>query len=171
MIKIDCRVRVGEIQAMSFELKLFEPPPFFNILDAPYEDKIILDSDGNISKTKTGKERKIKGYAGEAKGLAQVRWERALWKAGMKKELNVDDKVFSDLCASTTLGHCHDFREKIRVMKNLVLSRGHICLFSPKGHPEIAGAGIEYNWGVSKKSSERKTSMFQNNVSVMYVCL
>ena len=67
MIQIDCSVRVGEIQTMSFELKLLEPPPFFNILDAPYEDEIILDSDGNISKTKTGKERKIKGYAGEAK--------------------------------------------------------------------------------------------------------
>ena len=100
MIKIDCRVRVGEIQAMSFELKLFEPPPFFNILDAPYEDKIILDSDGNISKTKTGKERKIKGYAGEAKGLAQVLWERGLWKTGIKIKLNVDDENFPDLCAT-----------------------------------------------------------------------
>ena len=85
VIKIDCRVRVGEIQAMSFELKLLEPPPPFNILDAPYEDKMILDTDGNISKTKTGKERKIKGYTGEAKGLAQVLWERGLWKPGMKK--------------------------------------------------------------------------------------
>ena len=88
-----------------------------------------------------------------------------------EKQLNVDDKNFPDLCASTTLGNCHDFREEIGAMENLVLSRGHICLFSPKGHPEIAGAGIEYDWGVSKKSFARKTSMFQNTVSVMYVCL
>ena len=47
---------------MSFELKLLKPPPPFNILDAPYEDKMILDSDGNISNTKTWKERKIKEY-------------------------------------------------------------------------------------------------------------
>ena len=57
---------------MSFELKLLEPLPSFNILDSPYEDKMILDSDGHISKTKTGKERKMKGYSGKAKGLAQV---------------------------------------------------------------------------------------------------
>ena len=72
VITIDCRVRVGEIQEMLFKLKLLEPPTPFNIIDAPYEDKIILDSDGNISKTKTWKERKIKGYIGEAKGLVQV---------------------------------------------------------------------------------------------------
>ena len=41
VIKIDCRVRVGEIQEMLFKLKLLEPPPPFNILDAPYEDRMI----------------------------------------------------------------------------------------------------------------------------------
>ena len=135
---------------MSFELKLLEPLPSFNILDSPYEDKMILDSDGHISKTKTGKERKMKGYSGKAKGLAQVFWERGLWKTRMKKELNIDDNNFLDLCARTTLDNCHDFREKIGAMENLVLSRSHTCLFSPKGYPEIAGVGIEYNWGVSK---------------------
>ena len=78
-------------------------------------------------------------------------WERGLWKAGIKKELNVDDKNFPDLCALTTLGNFHDFREEIGAMENLVLSRGHIYLFSPKCHPEIAATGIEYDWGVSKK--------------------
>ena len=77
-------------------------------------------------------------------------WKRGIWNARMKKELNVDDKNFPDLCALTTLGNFHDFREEIGAMENLVLSRGHICLFSPKGYPEIAGVGIGYNWGVSK---------------------
>ena len=36
-------------------------------------------------------------------------------------------------------------------METLILDYGHLCLFSPKGHPELAGCGIEYNWGVSKK--------------------
>jgi len=30
-------------------------------------------------------------------------------------------------------------------METLILDRGHLCLFSSKGHPEIAGAGIEYD--------------------------
>ena len=74
----------------------------------------------------------------------------------MKKELNVDDKKVPDICASTTLDNCHNFREKIGTMKHLVLSRGHICLFSSKGHPEIAGVGIEYDWGVSKKNFRKE---------------
>ena len=36
-------------------------------------------------------------------------------------------------------------------MQELVQSHGNIVQFSPKGHPEIAGAGIEFDWGVSKK--------------------
>lgn len=28
---------------------------------------------------------------------------------------------------------------------------GHILLMSPKGHPELAGKGIEYSWGKSKR--------------------
>ena len=35
-------------------------------------------------------------------------------------------------------------------MEKLFGSQGHIYLFSSKGHPEIAGTGIEYDWGVSK---------------------
>ena len=29
-------------------------------------------------------------------------------------------------------------------------SRGHICMLSPKGHCELAGSGIEYDWGKMK---------------------
>jgi len=31
-----------------------------------------------------------------------------------------------------------------------VLSRGHLFQKSPKGHPELAGGGVEYCWGKSK---------------------
>ena len=31
-----------------------------------------------------------------------------------------------------------------------MLSRGHLFQKSPKGHPELAGVGVEYDWGKSK---------------------
>jgi len=35
-------------------------------------------------------------------------------------------------------------------LEELVHSRGHILLMSPKGHPELAGKGVEYAWGAAK---------------------
>ena len=50
------------------------------------------------------------------------------------------------------LGNCEDFKNEIGAMEEIVAERnGHIVLNSPKGHPEIAAAGIEFDWGVSKK--------------------
>jgi hypothetical protein len=33
----------------------------------------------------------------------------------------------------------------------LIESRGDICISSPKCHPELAGNGVEYGWGIWKK--------------------
>ena len=33
--------------------------------------------------------------------------------------------------------------------------RGHILMMSPKGHPELAGMGIEYSWGKAKYEFRR----------------
>lgn len=40
---------------------------------------------------------------------------------------------------------------------------GDICLFSSKGHPEIASAGIEYDWGVSKKIFRKENDHIPKN--------
>ena len=111
---------------------------------------------------------KIKeGYGGKAKRVAQVLWERGLWVDGMKMKLDVDDPDYPEMSASTVLSNCEDFKEEMGAMEKLVSSHGHICLFSPKAHPEIAGAGIEYDWGVSKKSSERRIITYQRIVPKM----
>ena len=36
-------------------------------------------------------------------------------------------------------------------MEKLVIDRGHIVKFSPKGQPEVAWCGIQFDWGLSKK--------------------
>ena len=111
----------------------------------------VLDKKGVQEKTKVGKLKIKEGYANKAKGVAQVLWESGLWDKKMKLKLNIDDSNYPDVSASTVLANCEDFREEVGAMEKLVCSHDHICLFSSKGHPEIAGAGIEYDWGVSKK--------------------
>ena len=170
LTEVDCRVYAGAMQNMSFGEKTSLPPPPFNFVDALYEDKPDLDENGVQRKSKNGVPKIIKGYAGQAKGLAPVLWERGLYKPKMKKRLDSDDPDYPELCASTTLENCSDFREETGAMETLILDEGHLCLFSPKGHPEIAGAGIEYDWGVSKKSLGKTTTILLNNVREMYVC-
>ena len=46
-----------------------------------------------------------------------------------------------------TLDACEDFRREVTALEELVLQRGNILVMSPKGHCELAGEGIEYDWG------------------------
>ena len=65
---------------MSFGEKECNPlPPFFH-LSAPYEDTVCKDKKGKDILTTKGKQKFEKGYAGKAKGIAQVLWERGLYK-------------------------------------------------------------------------------------------
>jgi hypothetical protein len=42
-----------------------------------------------------------------------------------------------------------DFQQEKIGIRNLLESRGHILIVSPKCHPELAGSGIEYAWGIA----------------------
>ena len=98
-----------------------------------------------------GKQVVVEGWAGKAKGLKQVLWERGLWKDGMVQRVKPDDEKGQDMCMQTTLHKCPDFNLEVGALTKLIHDEGHICLFCAKGHPEIAGLGIEYDWGVLKK--------------------
>ena len=49
-----------------------------------------------------------------------------------------------------------DFRAEKPALQSLVEARGHILVMSPKGHCELAGDGIEYDWGKMKQTFRRK---------------
>lgn len=51
----------------------------------------------------------------------------------------------------TILRKLPDFKNERTALQHVVESRGHILLLSPKCHPEVAGVGIEYSWGMSKQ--------------------
>ena len=154
----DCRVRAGDTQSMLFAEAEHNPPPPFYALDAPWNNTPDTDEKGNQRKTKGGTLKYHMGYAGRAKGVKEILWERGLWETGMKAKLDSDHIDYPAMSAQDVLANCQDFREEIGAMQSLIQSRGHIVLFTSKGHPEIAGAGIEYDWGVSKKIFRKNTN-------------
>ena len=57
------------------------------------------------------------------------------------------------------LSNCEDFRHEKGALQSLVEARGHVLVMSPKGHCELAGQGIEYDWGKSKQNFRRKNQL------------
>ena len=82
----------------------------------------------------------------------------------MKLKLPTYHKDYPDLSASYVLANCTDLKEEVGSMEKLVIYRGHIVKFSPEGHPDVAGCGIEFDWSVSKKYSGKKIIMFPSIV-------
>ena len=71
------------------------------------------------------------------------------------------------MSAQDVLANCQDFREEIGAMQDLIKSYGNIVLFSSKGHPDISGAGIEFDWGMPKKCFRRHTNHIAKIVKMM----
>ena len=100
----------------------------------------------------------VEGYVGRPKGLKQVLWERGRYVEGMSKE---------QMEVSMAAGA--DFRNEKSQIEELLIAAGHLMEKSPKGHPELAGAGIEYCWGKSKMhfrslKLRRTTEVFEDMV-------
>jgi len=109
-------------------------------------------------------------YAGEAfplkepKGTGQILWERGLWTENMKL---VESKQ--------VLSRCLDFVEEKTALETLLLDRGHLLIMSPKGHPELAGLGVEYCWGKSKRDYRQLNDCvprhLHDNIVKSFACL
>ena len=48
------------------------------------------------------------------------------------------------------LSECEDFLNEVSGLDAILRARGHRLIMSPKGHCELAGSGIEYDWGKMK---------------------
>lgn len=64
------------------------------------------------------------------------------------------------------LSHCEDFLNEKTALQAMVEARGHILVMSPKGHCELAGQGIEYDWG-KMKQTYRRNNRYQTNFHEM----
>lgn len=104
----------------------------------------------------------LEGWAGKPKGMLQILWERGfLDPSKSPKELmiqyNSDFKKDRDTkkpIPGTSLRHIvsnlPDFKQEITLLQFRAKQLGVTIDCSPKFHPEIAGEGIEFCWGLSK---------------------
>jgi hypothetical protein len=111
----------------------------------------------------------MEGWMGKPKGMYQILWERG-WIDERKKfsEYSLDGKShekdergeimeqYLPLCMRYLLSQCSDFKNEITALEYLAnrLSTDSCKVniaFTPKYHCEIAGEGIEYAWGFSKR--------------------
>jgi hypothetical protein len=117
----------------------------------PFDDPLRLPDD--TTETRRGKEVTVEGYVGKPKGMKQILWERGMWERGMKvPEMRA------------LLAGRKDFAGEETALQKLFYDRGHLLLFTPKGHPEIAGAGIEYSWGYQKTVFRRDNDCLARNL-------
>ena len=96
--------------------------------------------------------------------MKQVAWERGWHKpegAGKMHGDKIDEHDETrdrSLSLRHALEHCLDFANEKTALQELVESRGHILRMGVKGHPEMAGKGIEYCWGKSKQKFRREVN-------------
>ena len=135
---VDLKPKLGEVQRMSFGPD--DRPPFYD-WEAPANDKVV---------TRRGKVEK-EGYVRKAKGSKQGLWERGWYVPGMSTSAKNPDMNIDQV-----LGGLPDFKNELSALEHTVAKRGHILVLSPKFHPELAGVGIEYSWGMSKLKFRRE---------------
>lgn len=157
---VDLKLQLGDTQCMAFAADA--PPPFYS-WGAPATD--VMGTKGRDKRAKRSAVEGIvgsadgggfavvqEGYVGKQKGMKQVLWERGLYVDGMSAAEKAPPEKRIDLI----LANLPDFKNEKSALQHTIESRGHILLLSPKFHPEIAGVGIEYSWGMSKLKFRRE---------------
>jgi len=87
-------------------------------------------------------------YVGQPKGMRQVLFERGLYVEGMT-ENGPKDGSNVQLGMKYVLSECLDFKNQKCQLEVCIESRGHICDFFPKYHPELSA--LERVWGMAKR--------------------
>ena len=131
------------------------PPPFYDLSAPPNDvETSKLDRKGNVVIRE--------GYVGKPKGMKQIAWERGLHKPEGEGKMHGDaipeddESMDRSLSLKYVLSNCWDFAHEKTALQELVESRGHILRMCVKGHPELAGVGVEYFWGKAKQKFRRE---------------
>ena len=124
-------------------------------LEGSSKEKLVeMATNLGIATTET-KEAMIKGYVGQAKGTKQMAWERGFMDPTKLSEYyhkpEKDEAEEEDFSLVKILSRCPDFLNEETQMEHVMKKLGVEVEMSPKCHPELAGSGVEYCWGKSKK--------------------
>ena len=104
-------------------------------------------------------ELESKGWVGQEKGLPQILWERG-WIDETKNPnkhytISGQKDLFGNIIPGTWLqdlmDKAPDFQNEVTLLQEKLGQLGVTVHRSPKCHAELAGKGIEYSWGFSKK--------------------
>ena len=181
-------LNIGDVQHMTFQPG--DSPPWYDPSATPQDrDENSMTAQEIESRQKVvAKDREkwkegdapvddriyVAGYVGKAKGLKQVLWERGLWKDKMVmsksekevRKLLLNNKPVPDpsMYADHAILRCTDFKEEKNHLAELIESRGHILLLGVKCHPEMAGLGIEYVFGYSKRTFRKNNDCVTKNL-------
>lgn len=103
------------------------------------------------------------GWVGTAKGKLQIAFERGLLDPtksyehySEKGRKDVHESIIEGTSIDKLIQSLRDFREEKTLLQVRAEEMGISIVRSPKCHPEIAGEGIEYVWGVSKNDYKRQ---------------
>ena len=153
----------------ALRVERFNQPTRVDVVDgvADVEGVNVDDEDDNDNENDDPQsEKKLnaigirKGYIGCEKGILQMVYERGFYHPGMvckqtpaSKKKHEKDGTSPDwtMYAEEVLANCPDFRKEKKELEDLWEREGHILVPSVKGHPELAGEGVEYAWGFSKR--------------------
>jgi len=127
-----------------------------------------LDTTGNVADirrrckncsppipTKKKYKKLIKGYVGMPIGLMEVLYRRGY--------IDKNAKLPTDAEARKIAIAIPDFKNEKSEIESAMDTLGIRVVFTPKGHCEIAGRGIEYLWGISKVLFRKGNSKLSND--------
>ena len=127
-----------------------------------------LDTTGNVADvrrrckncsppipTKKKYKKLIKGYVGMPIGLMEVLYRRGYIDKNAKLQTDVEARK---IAIATP-----DFKNEKSEIESAMDTLGIRVVFTPKGHCEIAGRGIEYLWGISKVLFRKGNSKLSND--------
>ena len=105
------------------------------------------------------------GWVGKPKGLLQILWERGFIDPSKVKDYYMEhdetkrDEEAEPFCLRWLMSRCPDFLEEETQIEYIMKKLGVEIIMSPKCHPELAGEGVEYDWGMSKKYYRKQRSL------------
>ena len=86
---------------------------------------------------------------GWPKGQKQFLMERGLWVPGLKLQCGATAKNHTGSCCSKGIMYQQlDFQQSVSQLEELIRASGHVCLFLPRYHCELAP--IERAWAFAK---------------------
>ena len=136
-------------------------------------DVDVDDMENEQERKKLQENGYIQGYVGKTKGLKHVLYERGLWKpcyGERQTKAQIQEHALNgttkDGMSKKLLADCPDFDKEKGKLQEMWEAEGHILVPSVKGHPELAGSGIEYTWGLCKRWFRRNNDCVAANLEI-----